>query len=282
MDISDVASYFNDQPINDAYTAEFLFNGQPDLFDGTTRDSETGWRRTLTSVSVVAPARGCIEFGSDYYLMGRLVKDFFQGSELRSSVVIHPSDGLFSLGSSAEVIAAGTLTTFHAAHALRKEVKEVVESSQSFNTVSIYVSESEAAIRDQVLIGPTGTYYRVQNLLPTTSGYSILVCSELGDAALQSVSYTAAGAYDPVTDVKGAAAPILTSGIVERHQTNYRYVNQANAKYEVGDKIVTMLKSIVTSPEPEESLTISGIVYRILEAQDDGAGCWELHVRANS
>jgi len=280
MKISDAASFFDTQPVSDAYTGEFLFNCQPDLYDSTTRDSVTGWRRSLVSEEVVVPTRGCIEFGSSYYLMGRLIEDFFQGSSIRVNAVIHPSDGLFSIGFASDVLASETLVSMHAAHAIRKETADSTESSQLFNTMSIFVSETEVPLRDQILVGPDGGYFRVQNVISTTGGYLVLACSELGVEALQSVTYIAAGAYDPVTDVKSAATPILTTGIVERYQTNFRYVNQANATYERGDKITTLLKSVVTTPKPDEELTVFGESYLIIQAIDDGAGCWEVHMRA--
>jgi len=281
MNIDDAVAYFDNQPVSDAYTGVFLFNCQPDLFNGTTTDTETGWRRSFSATVVVAPSRGCIEFGSKYYLMGRVIEDFFQGNAVRSSAVVHPSDGLFSLGSAAEVISAAGTRSMHAAYSIRKESKEGSESSQSFNTVSIFVSGTEIVTRDQLLIGPNGVYYRVQNFIPTTGGYKVLVCSELGAASLQSVTYLASGAYDPVADAKGEAAPILTSGVVERYQTNYRYISQANAKYVNGDKVLTVLKSIIIAPNPGESFLIDGATFLIIEAQDDGAECWEIHMRSS-
>ena len=279
MELSTVAASFDRQPVYDAYTEVFLCFGQPDLYDASVRDSGTGWRRSISSASLELPARGVLMLCDEPFLTGRVVHDYFGGSIIRSHLLLHPSDGLFSTASAATFLSAATPTSFYGSKAWRKELKEESESSQYFNLYDVYLAPTESVSRDWIVKDPDDTYYRVQNIEKMTGELNTLVCTELGSAAFCSVSYIARETYDATTDSSGAADPISITAFLERYQTNYRYMNRAAAKYEKGDKVLTVLVSDVATPQEEDTVELGTETYRVLELQPDGSDCWELHLR---
>lgn len=279
MDVRSAASFFDRQPVYDAYSGGLLFNGQPELYDGTVKDAAAGWRQSISAALVVAPPRRVVSINSAQFLLGRVVSDYFDGVTARQHAILHPCDGLFVRGTAAQFLLVSGTTEFYAAEAIRKEQKEESESSQFFNMVAIYASTTEHVHRDHLIRDFDGVYYRVQNIEHTTGEFKTLVCSELGDDALCSVTYVVAGAYNVATDTTGASTPVSTNAIVERWQSNYRYRTKAAVKCEPGDKIVTLRASAIAAPVPGDHFTINGIPYQVLAVQSDGNSCWELHSR---
>ena len=282
MDIIDAARYFDAVEARDAYDQTLLFVGQMDQYDSSERDSMTGWRRSCSAGEIVVPTRGVVAMGGTVYLTGRRTKDYFGEFVIREHLLLHPADGLFTMGASLSFIKSlpGDQTQFYGAVSLRKEQKEDGVSSQTFNVYNIYAALSENAERGMAVRGPDGVFYRIQNIETQTGRLRTFYASELGSAVLSTVGYTStSGAYNPVTDSSGTADPIFISAFVERFQTNFHYLKWGAGRYRPGDLVVTVADSDVTSPAVNEVFTTGGRDYRILEVQPDDQGCWEIHVR---
>lgn len=281
VEFSDAASFFDTQPVLDAYTGATLFMGQPDLYDATVRDAETGWRRTLSAATVVFPARGCVQVGNDRFIAGRSVRDYFQGEVAREYVLLHPTDQLIYAAFPAEFLAGGLVSvSFYAGLSWLKERKAESITSETSTIYDVYCSVSETSVREGVVLKTQdGNYLKVLGADLRSGGLMVLVAYELGVDALRPVSYTAAGAYDPVADSSSASAPNLINAFVEDFQSNYRYRTSAATKYERADKVVTVRMSDLANPKPGDILEDQGEVFRVLERQADPSGCWELHVR---
>jgi hypothetical protein len=278
MDVSVAAGFFDDQPVYDAYSGALLFYGQPDLYDLTKSDSVRGYRRTLASTALSLPARGCIRFGEEVFVVGRVIKDFFQGENHRSYVLLHPVDGLMSYGWPLGFI-SGTPTTAYAAETWLKDRKFEEEGSLLRPEYVHYFHPSEPVLQGMVMKGPDGRYFRVQAVSKQTGGMLAVTGFDLGATALQSVSYSSAGSYDPVTDSSSAAPPVSVQALVEFFRANYDYPNLSAQKYEKGDLTVTVSQADITLPAASDIITISGREYRVLDSADDKNGCWEIHVR---
>lgn len=277
MNLSDCASFFDDQDVFDGYTGALLFKGQPDLYDNSIRDSSTGWRRTVSSGAVVASSRGVFRLGtSARYMAGRVVRDYALGAVIREHVLLHPcDDGLFGIAPPSEFLKTTPApTTFYGAVSWEKLDKEEAASAQFFNQVSIYSSTTESGGRGLFVQAPTGVCYRIQSVNTATGGLRRLVCSELS-ASPTTLVYTPAGVYNPVTDSRAAGTPVTIKGFLERYQSAYHYLSQASTPFENGDRVLTLAKTAVASPAPGD--TIPG--YRSLGAQDDTLGGWALHMR---
>ena len=286
MDVATAASFFDDQPILDAYSSAVLAYGQPDLYDSAERDSNTGFRRSVSVVPGTSqPARGCIKFESDNYVIGRKVHDFFQGSAVREHWVIHPSDGLMQAAASSVFLAAGTPTSLHGALSWIKDKKEELRTSDMSPAYDFYCHTSESLSPGMIIKTPGGIYYRLASAGSRSGGLLAAVAYQLGTTAKRTISYTAASTtYDPATGAYAAGTPANIAAFVEGYQTNYLYLNNAAEKFEKADMVVTVLKTAVATPKSTDRLTdTSGpegaLVYRIVDHQSDGALAWALHVR---
>lgn len=279
MEFADACSFFDDQPVLDGYSGALLFNGQPDLFDATERDTETGWRRTISAGSLVFPARNCVQIGTDRFIAGRSVRDYFQGSAVREHMLLHPADYLVTAAHPAGFLGDTGSFTFYAGLSWLKERKEETRTSEAFSVYDIYCSAAEAIAPGMLIKPPAGVYLRVQGVDQRSGGLLVLVSQELGADAQRSVSYIVSGAYDPVTDSSSASAPIVVPAFVEPFTTNYNYMTNGATDFERADRVVTVRTTAVASPKPGDTLVDQSLTFRVLEKQNDGNGCWEVHVR---
>jgi len=281
VDIYDAAQYFDKLTATDAYSSATLFTCQLDQYDSTERDSLTSWRRSCSAPVITVPTRRAVAIGGQVYIVGRCVKDFFDEYVIREHAVLHPSDGLFTLGSAKEFLEEyAQIYQLYGAQSLRKEQREEGVSSQVFNVYNVYIGLTESAARDQILLSPSGVYFRVLNVETQSGEYKTLYVAELGASALLPVTYVASsGVYDSVTDSSGAEAPVYIDAFVERYQSNYRYMTQAATKFQDGDKVLTINAEAVATPKSNDRVQVSSIDYKVLAVQSDGAGSWELLIR---
>jgi len=282
VDLYDAAQYFDALDVTDAYTGAYLFTCQMDQYDSTERDSITGWRRTCNAPQIVLPPRRVVRIDGDVFIAGRTVKDYFKNRPIREHLLLHPSDGLFTVGPAKEFLEEQPdMHQMYGALSFRKPFKEEGESSEFFSIYNIYISLTEVVKRDTIVKSPEGVYYRVQNVETQTGYYKTIYAAELETPALLQVTYVpSSGVYDPVTDSSGAGVPIITNAFLERYQTNYRYMTWAADKFRNGDKVLTISQQDVTAPTNNDRVTAGGVDYRVLSVQSDGFGSWELHLRA--
>ena len=86
--------------------------------------------------------------------------------------------------------------------------------------------------------------------------------------------------YDPASDAMSVSAPLTIKGILELTQTNYKYLVAATAKYEPGDRVITVRVVDVPQPNPDDLLVATGVEYKVISSQPDDAGSsWEIHCR---
>lgn len=279
MDLSAAAAFFDNQPVYDAYTGDLLFMGQPDLYDASERDSPTGWRRSISAAAVTIPARGCMILGSQKFIAGRIVEDFFDGEVLRQHLIAHPADGLMSLGAASTFLSAGTPTSLYAALSWIKDRKEESTTSTAYAVYDFYCHESESLVVGQILQNAVGEYFRVEGVSIRSGGLRTGLAYSLGASALRSVSYTVLGTeYDPESDSSTAEAPILINAFVESFYTNYHYLTNAADKFERADVVFTILASDVDDPQPGDTVTDATTVYNVISAQAAGSA-WLVHGR---
>jgi len=279
MEMSDAACFFDAQQVLDAYTSAVLFNGQPDLFDASTQDSEAGWRRTLSASNVILPARGCIKLGSEVFITGRIVKDYWEGGVIREHLLLHPADSLITGGTPDKFLGVAGSINFYAGVSWLKAKREEERTSEALTVYDVYFSTTETIVPGMILLNAEGRYLRVFATDTRSGELAVSAAYDLGADALRSVSYVAAGAYDPVTDSSGASAPILADAIVEFYQTNYLYENNAAAEFERSDRVVTVRQSVIVDPKPGDTLVDQTRDFRVLERREEADACWALHVR---
>ena len=284
MDISIAASMFDDQPIYDGYTNDLLFVGQPVNYDGSVRDSVASWRESLSAAEIILPSRGIVLLGAGKFITGKVLQDFFQGDVVRENVILHPCDGLYSAGSAADFLTSplpSAVIPFFGSVAWRKVTSDDKESPEYHNVCDIYFSPTEGRLApDSLILAANGIMYRVRSIEDREGGFLVAVCSELGFNTMVNVAYNAKGTYNSVTDSFDAGTIIATRGVLELTKTNFKFLVADTAKYESGDRIITVKAIDIPQPKTEDVIEAVGVSYRIISVQLDNEGsCWELHCR---
>jgi len=122
-----------------------------------------------------------------------------------------------------------------------------------------------------------GVYFRVQAVSRQTGGLLAITAFDLGVDAVKQVSFVSSGAYDPVSDSLAASAPVLLPAFVEFFRANYHFQNNADAKFERTDLVLTL--ELGAPPVPGDKAVIDTRVYRVIGAYSDGWGTYSAHVR---
>ena len=286
MDLSVAASMFDDQPICDKYTGNLLFTGQPLTYDGSVRDSVASWRQSVSAAAIVLPDRGIVTFGRDTFIAGRIIQDFFQGDVIRENVILHPCDDSYRQGPAVDFLTVpipSEIVPFYGGVTWRKSSSDEKESPELHNICDIYFSNTETSPElDNLILAGNGILYRVKSVESREGGFVVAVCSELGLASVVDASYTNKGPYDAAADSILGGAPIDLKAIVELVKTNFKFVVADTAKYEPGDRIITIRVEDIELPKPEDLVTVSEVDYRVISTHLDEAGsCWEVHCRRN-
>lgn len=281
MDVATAATYFDSAEVLDAYSSAVLFTGQLDLYDAAERDSDTGWRRTVSAPTVVLPARGCVSVAGEVFVAGRVIKDHFQGEVHRQHLLLHPADGLFTYGTTGQMLAVSGTTDFYAGISWAKESRDAELTSETIPMFRVYYFEAEDVPSAALIKDAEGNYYRVASSSLQTGGLQRLTAFGLGPAAIHTAQYSATGGtYDPVADSSGAAGPIPVSVLKEPARTHYRYQTNAALDFAPADVLLSALTaSLGGVPEPESTFDIEGITYRVLERWAAADGCTEMHAR---
>lgn len=280
MEFADAAGFFDNQPVLDAYSGAQAFLAQPDVYDASTRDAATGWRRTMSTQSAVLPTRGCVKIGDDFYIAGRRVSDFFQGVKVRDNILLHPADFLVSVGPAAGFLSTPqTGTATYAGISWLKLRKDETLTSDLEAMYDVYFAAYETVTQGMLIKLPSGEYLRVAGIDLRPGGLNVVTAYHIG-AALRTIPYTSStGVYNPSTDAVGAAAPVNVAAVIEAYRTNYHFRNSAVEKFERADRIVTVKSTVIATPNPGDTLVDQSQTFRVLDRQSDGAGSWEIHVR---
>lgn len=282
VDLATIVSSHKQLSVYDGYTDDLLFLGQTNPYNGSVRDSVASWRQFISASAITLPSRGVVRIGTERFLTGRVVKDFFQGEVIRENVVVHPCSDTYREVSAVDFLTdPSVVVPFYGDAAWRKIDKDEMESTLFFNFCNIYMSITEPrATRDSLILSSAGILYRIQSVESLEAGFNVAVCSDLGDSSLITATYTAQGVYSASTDTLVAGTPADFPAIFELVQTNYRFSNLDAVKYKASDRIVTIRKSDVIQPQPADVCVAEGTSYRVISAQDDVEGTsWELHLR---
>ena len=284
MDVHTAALMFDNQQVYDAYTGIALFKGQPDLYDSTERDSETGYRRTISTLNPTLPDRGVIQMEDEIFLVGRTIKDYFQGSVIREHLLLHPVDGLIRIGPSESFLVAGESgdpepTELYGGLSWVRDRKEELTTSRSYPVYHVFCHVSETLQPGWIVKDTRDIYHRIEAISFRTGGMQTALVYELGGSAIRTVSYTAPGTvYVPETGSSVALPPIYLPAVVETFRSNYHYLTNAAEDFKRADLIYTVTKAFVTLPTIGAIIADSGRQYRVLSYREDG-GSWFLHAR---
>jgi len=209
MDIRDTINYFSRQVFLDAYTGISLFTGHFDIYNGWLNDGVSSKRRAITiSPTAVVPTRRCIKQDADVFIVGEVVPDYINNEIIKNHLICQASDGLMEVKTSAELLLGTAKTLVYFGKSWRKSWKDLAETAEIFNIYNLYIAISEPT-PDAGNIAVVGNkLFRINSVEESTGGFTVLLASDLGADAIQTVLYSPmSGGYNPVSDTKLASAP---------------------------------------------------------------------------
>jgi hypothetical protein len=277
MKLSTAAAAFDDLVCVDGYAGTGSFKAQMDLYDDSKRDGYSVVRRILaTTPSVSMPARKVVDVKGDKWIVGQVAKDYFRDTAIRHKHLIHKANGLAESYTIAGILATtpAATSTFYAAEAWIKGAREIDESSDVTDVLTMYFSTSESVLT-RTIFKLGGNLHLVRNVHGTSSGFNAADVDILDAPNLETVSF-ATKIYNPVT---ATYTTTTTSAKVLRirWQSKFNYFSLSSQTYETGDDVVMVLKTALT-PKTGDTIPLSDGV-RVVRAVTSDGDCWHLHVR---
>lgn len=260
MDVRSAASWFDSNPVYDAYSGAKLFDAQLDLYDGTERDSETATRRVLsTTPDVTLPLRRAIRLGSKRYLLGRSNEDLFQGEVIRVGHVMHEAQALCTLRTLGDACLDLNGVDAWGAKAWLRNAAFTEQSSTLAPEFHLFLAPEEPSHVNQV-ITHNGVDHLVRAKNLGTAGMQVLLVEEIASAGPELVAVGAG--YDPVL---GTESPTTTTVSVLRlrWQSLFHLYENGAPTFGPGDVQFAMAKASMPTAAAGMRFYAADAVYRV-------------------
>lgn len=274
MKLKRVAAYFNRTRCADAYTGDFLFKGQLDVYTEGVRDGVTIQRRVLElEPELQIPSRRCVSFGRENWIIGARNVDMFMGDEIRNKYAIQRAEGLAKVTTLAQALdVVPTSQEMFASPIWVRTSKEVAEDSEEFNQLNIYVAQVEnVGIRS--LVELANRVYIVKESYLSTAGFTALVV-EMLDEPVHTQLQVETLRLDPFTQqpLPGGTYPCVHL----RWQAAFRYLSQMTPTFERGDE--QFVVPAHAEVPPGSAIKVGANRYRVVGTQDQD-GVLYVHAR---
>lgn len=268
MDFADVTTFFNTDPVHDAYSGDFLFYGHSKAQNDRLSAGATTRRRSLTTEpTAVMPARGVISMLGDAWLVGTSNVDGFQGDAVRRVWSLKKSTGMAEILTPAQACAGSPGHALHIQREMSNNMPNVRSFSDWDSIWDLYAAGSETATRGQ-FVRDGGALYRVRHAYYDIESYLILEADQFEADAQQSATFITAGTPDLVTDRQTTASIVLP--VIQTDSLKfYRYRTEVEADSKPGDRVVFVSAASI-APAPNSELTMLGSRWRVLSAIIDG------------
>lgn len=275
MDFRDVASFFDDDPVYDAYSGALLFYCHTTPHDDQTSSGATARRRTMTTVDeTVAPPRGAVRVHDDFWLVSDSNPDGFRGENVRRSYSLKKSTGLMTSLSTAEAVRGLAGTDLHAHKDYFRDMQNPRAESDWDTMWNVFCARGEPVTKGRFL-RQGSTLLRVRNIYESVDGYLIAEADQLDFDAPQSATFST-GTVDLVTDTvtnTTTVVPVLQTD----PQKYYQFRTQTESALQPGDRTVFVAK-IDLAPKIGGQFRMLDADWRVLSKVSEG-DAWALLVR---
>ena len=249
--------------------------GRLTVFNEVTNSGQSSRRRILElqpEVSVFA--NNVVTLNSENFIVGYGNQDMWKGEVIRVKYPVLPVGATSKVASVYQILSAALPTRNIYGHPIFiKDVTLEKQESEVFSNFSFYFPRSEAIAKGKIVVHNNSNYYRVRNV-PFVDNAGFLVADvTLLESPLQTLTFSSAGTYDPVTDTSVAPATQSVQAFVEEAYLYYDNTSERFAELKPGDKTIT----IKPTTAPKVSDTVGA--FRILSISVDTDGCSICHCR---
>jgi hypothetical protein len=246
MKLSNVAKYFNQTPVYDAYSGDFLFDAQLDVYDDSKSDGLTVQRRVLEVTPEDArPTRSVVEIGSQKFVLGAEVLDYFMRKPIRKKYVMHQADGLATVKTLRQLLDEAVGQQIYAGRMWERTAAQIEESSNLVNVLDVFFAMTETVLPNQ-FIHLAGSWHIVRASVPSGAGLGMAIVEQIGDSPIETGTITRK-THDKVTDTyQNVSVPVTVARF--RWQSNFEYFSEASETFVRGDQRAAALKSFGLTP----------------------------------
>lgn len=276
MKMSNVATYFNDDAVYDAYTGTFLFYAHSAAHNDKTSAGSVARRRTLVmDPTNTLPPRRVIQIYNDTWVMGGAITDSLSGIEIQSGVTLKKVTGTVTVATPAQAALGTPGAVSMMVH--REYYHDTVDgrsTSELDTTWLFYASLNETVLRGAFLTSGADLY-RVRSSYASVDDFLVLEADLYESDARQSVIFTGPAALEFTT----GATPNTTVTMVIQTDTQkyYLFRNEAETSSKPGDRIAFVAKSAIT-PVVGGHVRMMGTNWRIITMAAE-ADSWALRLR---
>lgn len=275
MDLLKASTFFDEDPVDDGYTGDYLFHAQTASFDDSNSDGATNRRRVLsTGATTVIPARRVIEMYGDRWIVGIGTPDGFYGEVMRQHYSMKRATDLMTLLTPNQLLTAASGTAAWVHRYYFKDGSDALTSSEIDTFWNIFLSPDEPASKGTFFKDATGRLYRVRNDYLPVEGLRVCQSDSLDAGALVSAVWST-GAYDPITDTVAAGSTTVSAVMLETPKF-YRFRALSDPLTERGDTAVFVPATI--TPKIGDTFTIAGKVWRAVIVQPE-MDAWAVQAR---
>lgn len=267
MDLVDVSSYFDNDPVYDAYTGALLFYCHTTPHDDHTSSGATARRRTMTTApGTVPPARGVVSIHGEVWLVSNSNLDGFAGGPVRRSYGLKKTTGLMALLTPAQACLGLAGTSFHAQREYFRDTQDARTSADWDVMWNIFCPSAEG-VGKGAFLRQGATLYRVRNAYTTVEELLVAEADQLDADAFQMLTFTSSK-LDIVSDRQVVAA-VPTTGVQTDPQKCYAFRTLAESTLLPGDRAVYVAKSAHT-PTVGAEFTMQGAKWRVQQLVSEG------------
>ena len=274
MKLKSAATYFDDTPVYDGYTNDYLWLCQFSSFNDANAVGSTSTRRILSiAPGLAVPSRRAIKVFDDVWLVGDGNPDSWKGSVIRQSFNMKKATSLSALLTPAQACLAAAGTSAYTQQIYFKDTVNTLNNADYDPFWNFFLAPTET-VEKGYFIRAAGKLYRVRSAYLPLEDLRIAQSDEVDAGPLDATFST--GAYIPATD-SYAAGSVDTKVILLDFSKLYENQTKASSAVAKGDMSALVPKSALT-PAVGKTVTTQGATWKIL-AVDSELDCWLLHLR---
>lgn len=274
MKLKAAAKYFDDTPVFDGYTGEYLWPCQFSSFNDANAVGSTSTRRILSiAPGYTIPPRRAIKVFDDVWLVGDGNPDSWKGAQIRQSFNMKKSNAEAAILTPAEACLAAAGTTAYAQQIYFKDTVNSLNNADYDPFWNFFLAPVET-VEKGYFIRTGSKLYRVRSAYLPLEDLRIAQSDEVDAGPLDAVFAT--GEYVPATD-SFSAGTVSTKAILLDFSKLYENQTKASAAVAKGDMSALVPKSALT-PAVGKTVSVQSATWKILAVESE-LDCWLLHLR---
>ena len=267
LDLGMAAGFFDNDPLYDAYTGDYLYDGQFATYDGSQLDGSFVRRRTVSLMPELAlPPRRVVMLYNEPWVLSDPIVDGFLGDPIRQTMSARKGHGLYAISGIDELLGLSANPAGRSAYGFARWIKGTADA-QTTEMEPYYefsFSLTEAPMKD-MLLSLDGRVWNARLDTEVAEGFRVVQADEIVTKDAVATAYVTVefpGSIDPKT-LQESPGP-QHNGIVTDRYLLYTKLDQAQPNNYAGDKTLLVGSAVAV---PKAPVTIAGERWQVVAHQ---------------